>query len=290
MLDLPLADAYPPAGRRAAGRTGDPRLPNELKTAAASANKKPIGIEKLIEWAFGTEKAQLERGQSGQGRFVLPSHLGYRSMESAMIELARLGVRVDTSPAGAKFLVSDAVHIDAEMVAEVVATRDRQIALLVEDCGRTGIRPSWMPGAVPKVRPAAMHGSRRGPVPATEQAGPSQWSGGVWRPWMAAARGNRKAMEPIEDRLTPWERSNDVRRYLGHVTPIVYETSPDEIHDARARYLAWWLALHETRELLIEAQVLKVHVLTREMPPATPWLAGKPGVVEIGPRPDWRKP
>lgn len=250
---------------------------------------KPISIERLLEWTFSTEKAQLEPPAGGQ--VVIPRYLGFNSMQNAMNMMAALGRRIDTSPAGATFLGSDRCHWDAEAVAAVVAgVLDRRIAIMVAEHARAGTRPTWMAGAVPMVVPAVDVENQHGRQAKTEDAGPSAWSGGVWRKWMTEARKSRKAAARAPVPLTKFETMEETRKHLGRVCPIVFEPTRQQIDTARVNYVAWWEGVHKVREALIAGQVLRSHTITREMPPAMPWIASGEGptIVETGTKHDWR--
>ena len=80
---------------------------------------------------------------------------------------------------------------------------------------------------------------------------PARFPGGVWRPAMK----DRKGRE----------------RYEGYCTPVTYDPTPQQVAASRRDYLAWWAALHEVRERLLAAPVLRDHELTSAMPPARPW-------------------
>lgn len=247
-------------------RTPSKPLPPDLK---------PVGIERLVEWTFGDEKASLDPAAS-TGRFAIPKHLQMRTSLHAFAQMEALGVRVDVSAAGATFLASEACHWDAEAVAACVSGYfDLRTAQMIETYGRTGTRPNAMVGSEPKIEPEDWGSNAHGPLQFARAvpAGPNEYRGGVWRPEMQAIR----------------KKARGVDRFLGHCTPIVYCPHPGQIKSAREAYLKWWEALHQLREVLIDGQVLKSHRLTGEIPPAFPWLVpSETEVVETGPRPDWR--
>lgn len=255
-----------------------------------TADAKPISIEKLLEWAFGREKAELDR--SRHRGVAIPHYLGFRSFQDALNQTAILGCRIDTSPSGATFLAAESsrVHWDAESVAAVVGgLLEPRTAEMVHTYARAGTRPSWAPGARPRVEPRDVHENQHGVQPKSEPANPSVHPGGVWRAWMEDASKSVKAAKRAPAPFTPHELANI--RFLGRVTPIAYRPSQQEIDRTRAGYLAWWNALHAVREALLDGNVLKSHRLISEMPPAMPWLAEEAGptIVETGARPEWRK-
>lgn len=244
-----------------------------------------ISIEKALEWAFGAEKAQLD--PSTTERIRVPRHLGYGSMERALMEIAALGVRIDTSRSGATFVGAEAVHWDADAIAAVVAgVLDRRTAEMVVAYAKAGTRPNWRPGAEPKIEPRDQDPNGK---PRTEKASPLHWLGGAWRRWMEEARRSKKTAARAPCLFTPHEMTEESRKHLGMVTPIAYRPSSAEIDNARAHYLAWWTALHTVREHLIAGNTLRSHSLTKELPPAMPWQGdGTNPIVETGTKPDWR--
>ena len=253
-------------------------------------DKKPISIEKLLEWTFGAERAELDPKRGHMVR--IPRHLGYRSFQDVLNQTAILGCRVDTSASGATFLAheSSRVHWDAESVAAVVGgLLEPRVAEAVYAYARAGTRPTWMPGATPKIEPVDVHTNPHGTFPKTEPASPSSFPGGVWRPWMEEASRSTKAARRAG--LSESECKEENRRHLGRVTPIAYRPSAKEIERTRAAYLGWWNALHAIREALIDGSVLRSHRLINEMPPASPWLTdgAAPTLTESGARTDWRR-
>jgi hypothetical protein len=167
---------------------------------------------------------------------------------------------------------------------------ERRVVEMVVDRGGAGTRPTWMPGAVPKVEPADWVQNRYGRRPKSVPANPATFPGGVWRTWMEEARRSRKHASRSAVPLTRFEYSEEGRQYLGHCTPIRLMSMVQEIQRAREGYMAWWQALHKIREALVEGKVLRLHTLTKELPPAMPWRGdGEVGIVETGPRPDWRR-
>jgi hypothetical protein len=241
--------------------------------APESSNKKPIGVENLLQWAFGAEQAQLDPDMA-EPEYARPGV----DMIHVLIQRSILGVKVDGSGPG--LFGGRQVAWDADAVAAVVAGAlprrpgggvGRE-AEMVAAYARAGTRPTWMPGAIPKVKPLeiATHGPGRPPL--TVPANPAQFPGGVWRPNMVKRKGRH--------------------RHEGYCTPIVYEPSPQQIASARAGYMVWWQSLHKVQEMLLSApEMLKSHRVTRELPPASPWLEpGQAGeVYEEGSKPNWRK-
>lgn len=260
--------------------------------------RKQMSAERILQWAFGFEKASLDPPRDKAGSSL---GTGYRSNFDAFVEIALLGVRVDKSARGATYLADYAghVHWDAESVAGLI--RGMMDAGLMEardahaliDHARAGSRPSWMQGVAPRVIPR--------PHPDTPHDPDSGWK------WTKKGRmGREELVPPAEVRRWPLvpgtaiDRKNlsATRWFDGGVRwktfehrfcPISFAPTKQEIATAREVYVRWWTALHKLREMLIEGNVLRSHEITREMPPAFPWLEeGEAGIVETGERLDWR--
>lgn len=216
------------------------------------ADVKSIGIERLCQWAFGTEKVQLDP-VAASGAVDLPRYLGYGSIWGSLMEIAALGRRVDTSPAGATFVARETVRAadDAEAVAAVLAGMiatgdiDRRAALTVVHHATIGTRPHWYEDATPRVEP---------------------------RRWKCAGESETEKAGTI--------RYHDRGRWRTHESrycPITYAPTVQQINTTREAYLGWWQALRQLREALIGGGVLKRHRLTGAMPAAMPWIeAGMP--------------
>lgn len=246
--------------------------------------RKLLSIERFLEWAFSVELVQLEPPQD---RGSLPSRSGYASLWNSIIQMHVLGVRVDTSIAGATFLAGEAsAHWDAEAAAAVIVNSlQPRVAQMLAAHAKAGTRPTWMPGAAPRCVPAGFDGTG---APKVVDAKATNFSFGVWRPWLEAARRSKRAA--LRADFTKHEASDEVRGFAGKCTPVVMQPSRQQIETARETYVAWWTALHTVREHLIESGVLRSHELSREMPPATPWQDdGTNPLVETGTKPDWRK-
>lgn len=210
----------------------------------AGKARKRIGIEKLLEWAFGAEKAQLDP----PGTFADSQPFGVSTLY-ILQQRKLMGCRID----GGRGFIAPAVAEDAETVAAVVAgALDWRMATLVAEYGRTGQRPIWLPDSEPKPEPRLgwfeNQFTRRGK---DEYAGPGVWVGG-WGRISQLSRGRKTVHE-------------------SRIVPLTYSPSRQQIERTRADYMAWWSAIHAVREMLLAAPVLRDHELTGELPPSQPW-------------------
>lgn len=246
---------------------------------------KPIGIERLLEWAFGDQGAELDPRME-RSEFARRAN----SMEFVLMERAKLGCQIDGRGSG--FFGGRDVHWDADQVAAVCkrvlpwkpSSEGIASSQTVASYASAGTRPTWMPGAIPKVRPADWSSNQHGRQPATDKAKPgAKYPGGTWRDWMTKPtlhRCRQKGIWPLSD------HEKEHLSFIGRVTPIVFEPSRQQINACRIEYMAWWSALHTVREHLIARDVLTSHRLTREMPPSMPWVEAGEGAAWL---PEHRK-
>jgi hypothetical protein len=201
--------------------------------------RRAISIEALLVWTFRTQLAELEpprdreRDRPAVGAEWIIFQRG-----------AVLGCTIDCS----RRVLPDRVHEDAETVAAVVAgALDWRMATRVAELARAGRRPPVVTEPV-RCTAAEWRENQHGRWPAIAPALPARFPGGVWRPAMKERKGRE--------------------RYEGYCIPVTYDPTPQQVAASRRDYLAWWAALHEVRERLVAAPVLRGHELTAEMPPA----------------------
>ena len=207
------------------------------------AAKTVVSVQRILEWAFKTERVSLE----------LPEHeevllgRGYgRGTWGGMAEQEQLGCRVD---GGGK---SDP-HEDAEVVAAIVSNLTDQVggkfmAVRVSELARAGATPDWMPGAEPRIVPKHV---RFNGMSETEVCGHET---------LSFKKVDRKG------RVRTRYRREEVRW-----CPVVESPSRYQIDRARGFYAEWWLALSEIRRCLIGSGQLRRHELSAAMPPSAPW-------------------
>lgn len=199
------------------------------------ALRRPMTIAAALEWAFATERAQLDWAEE-QGDNARP---GVSTIWTIM-QRGHLGCSVD---GGGHSLP----HHEADMIASAVAHLPREhggrpIAILIAECARAGVAPDWRT-APPRWVPRAWKGENQaGPMAATEVV-----------EVLTIARRGRKVQVPVL------------------CCPVVRTVSAERIVAARARYAAWraalsWLAV-SLRDRLAEVQIVP------GLPMAEPWAA-----------------
>jgi len=135
----------------------------------------------------------------------------------------------------------------ATRIAELAPDQPFARALVsLAELTRAGRRPTCITGPV-RCTAAEWHENQHARWPVVAPALPARFPGGAWRP----ATKDRKGRE----------------RYEGYCTPVTYDPTPNQVADSRRDYLAWWAAIHEVRERLLAAPVLRDHELTSVMPP-----------------------
>ncbi|WP_306150686.1 hypothetical protein [Roseovarius sp. MMSF_3281] len=205
-----------------------------------------MSIRSAIEWAFGTEKAQLEFDESDV-QYRVGVGTEYVLMQRALLG----GVQIDVSK-GRSY-----PHDDAEIIAAAVSRLPRshgaaQAAILVAEHGRVWRAPDWMPGAEPKLVPR-------------------EWRArnhlGRWAKTEVVRRGSYLVSTPHPK--NPKRRIERWVKFVEEWCPITWELHPQEIESARMTYLRWWRALHYLRGTL--AGKLDTIEINQTMPEMKPW-------------------
>jgi len=208
-------------------------------TSAGVVRSRPrvaLDVRALLEWAFATERAELEFPARGAVEDRPTGH----GLEWVLMQRAALGVDVD---GGGRSLPAH----DADVVACTVARMPAALggagmAVVVAQHARARSSPDWMPGAEPRVEP---------------------------REWRRTRHGWRGRTEVIGRRVI--ERRG--RRIEVDVTwcPIRLWPHPDRIAEARWAWGAWVAALAWVRDELLLRGELERHEVTAALPPAAPW-------------------
>jgi len=201
--------------------------------------KRVLGVQAILEWAFGREKAQLELPPPPNADEEPHSY----GLEYVLIQRAQLGCHVD----GGRHKTGSYTHEDAEAIAAVVAglpdaLGGKRMAIRIAELARAGLTPDWMPGAVPRCVPVEVRRNQHGVRAKTEVVGVAH----------VAYRGR-------------------VRRVDILACPVTWRPHPDQIADARRAYEGWWLALGWVRDGLVAGGMLREIEVSKAMPKGRPW-------------------
>lgn len=201
--------------------------------------KRALGVQAALEWAFRTEKAQLELPQR---RDVVEEGFGF-GLEYVLLQRAALGCKVD----GGQHKMGSYTHPDAEVIAATVAGMpDRlggiRMAISVAELARAGITPDWMPGVVPRCVPVDTRQNQHGERAVTIVVGTER----------VKTRGKWRTVEVL-------------------ACPVTWRPYPEQIAAARRGYEDWWQALDWVRDGLIAGRMLREVDVTAVMPKMRPW-------------------
>ena len=208
-----------------------------LKAEAMGRVRKPIAIQRLLEWAFADECASIDFEDEG----TLAPGYGHVGNAYRMAQRGLLGCRID----GGGRSYPD--H-DADIVASAVAvlpkgSGGRRMAVQIAELARARAVPEAYVGVKPRCVPVGWHQKRfEGQKAATEHVC-----------WLSEV-GPRK-----------------VKRFESRVCPVTYQPQASMIASARRDYLQWWSALLELRVNLSICSPLSRWSVSDEMPPSQPW-------------------
>lgn len=199
-----------------------------------TAATRTMSVQQALEWAFATEKAQIDFDQYGAHQF---DRVGIDPLWRAM-RLAEVGCVVDGGG-------SSDPHPDATIIAGAVeAVLPRKMALTVVELARARRPHAWEADATPRIVPHAWHMTDDGN-------------------WTAETR-------KLEE-VTFIDRKSRVKRYRPEVCPIRYAGGARVIGEARRVYLDWYGALLEVATHLRRPNALLTIEITDDMPPLSPW-------------------
>lgn len=202
----------------------------------ARAAKREMSIKAALEWAFGTEHAQLD--------FDDMAPQGARPGMSTiwlMMQRGALGCQIDGG--GRSRPASDAETIAAALAGLPAVHGGKPMAADMAAWARAGSTPDWMPDATPRCVPVAWHNTKHGYFAQTE----------VVRVETLLYRGRKTTHDVL-------------------ACPVTFAPSAQQIGMARRRYLDWYGALLHLRHDL-RGDLLTAIRLTDAMPPLNPWLA-----------------
>jgi hypothetical protein len=195
--------------------------------------RRTMTIAAALEWAFATERAQLDFAES-LGDNVRP---GVSTLWTIQ-QRGHLGCSVD---GGGHSLP----HHEADMIASAVANLPREqggraVAILIAECARAGVAPEWRTEA-------------------------PRWTA---RAWKAENQHGRDAETEVVGTETFYRRGRRVQVPV-LACPVRLTVSADRIAAGRARYTTWraalsWLAV-SLRPRLDHVQIVP------GLPEAEPW-------------------
>ena len=211
--------------------------------------RQKVSIQRLLEWAFADECAQVDFEDAG----TLAAGYGHMGNAGRMADYGALGCRIK----GGGRSWPDA---DADLVASAVACLPegcggRRMAVQIAELARTRRTPSLFEGQVVTLRDVpcstvAVLGC--GPMAMTQNQ-----------------HGVRAATEVVGREIDASGRK--VKRFDVLVCPVVYDVPAPAIHRARRNYLQWRLALFELRMSFQTHNNMSRWVVTNQMPDPTPW-------------------
>jgi hypothetical protein len=197
-------------------------------------------IQQALEWAFRTEKAQLELPEPPDPE---RTHRAGYGLEYVLLQRAALGTKVD----GGQHKMGGYTHPDAEVIAATVAglpddLGGKRMAIRLAELARAGLTPDWMPGAVPRCVPAETKRNQHGERATTV----------VVRTERVKTRGKWRTVDIL-------------------ACPVTYTPHPQQIEAARRAYRDWVAALAWVRDLLAKGRMLRDVSVAQALPKATPW-------------------
>jgi len=206
----------------------------------AGRQKRALGVQAILDWAFRIEKAQLELPTPSRERDEEGFGFG---LEYVLLQRAQLGCKID----GGKYKTLSHTNEDAEVVAATVAgipdsLGGIRMAIHVAELARAGLTPDWMPGVVPRCVPVQTRRNQHGERAVTEVVGIER----------VLHRGRWRSVEVL-------------------ACPITWRPHPEQIEAARRGYEDWWLALVWVRDGLIACGMLREVGVTEAMPSHRPW-------------------
>ena len=201
--------------------------------------KRALGVQAILEWAFGVEKAQLELPEP---KGVSREEFGF-GLEYILMQRAALGCRID----GGQHKMGSYTHPDAEVVAATVAGMPdslggKRMAIRVAELARAGLTPDWMPGVVPRCVPVETKTNQHGERASTIVVGTER----------VLSRGKWRTVEVL-------------------ACPVTWRPHPEQIASARRSYEDWWQALDWVRDGLLAGGMLREVEVMAAMPKVRPW-------------------
>lgn len=198
--------------------------------------RQEISIQRLLEWAFADECAQVDFESEG----TLAAGYGYIGNAYRMMQRGELGCRIDGG--GRSWPDADADIVAGAVAALPEGCGGRGMAVQIAELARARRVPDAMVGAVARCVPVCWRQNQHGPRAATQVIGQGVDCSG------------RK-----------------VKRYDVLVCPVTYTHTAADIARARRNYLQWRLALMELRQTFVIHNNLSRWVVSAVMPSRAPW-------------------
>lgn len=203
------------------------------------AAKREMSIKAALEWAFGTEHAQLdfddlapEGARPGMSTIWL------------MMQRGALGCQIDGG--GRSRPASDAETIALVLATLPVALGGKPMAASIAELARAGAAPEWN-------------------IDMTHRCVPRGWS-------YENQHGRFASTVVVETVEVPGRRGARAR-FDVLACPVTYVPTASQIAMVKRRYMDWRLALRHLRAELSVPGVLNGVVLTKAMPEPAPWLS-----------------
>lgn len=197
--------------------------------------KRQMSIKSALEWAFGSECAGLDFGET-LGDNARP---GISTIWQIM-QRGQLGCSIDGG--GYSLPAADADIIASAVAALPVGCGGRAMAIEVARLARGGMSPDWFADDRPRLVPDGWRQTKHGTFAVTELV--------------------EVVRLPHRGRMV----SHEVR-----CCPVRVVPDGRQVSAARRGYLDWWGALLHLQSQLRSLRALDTLAITREMPPMTPW-------------------
>lgn len=197
--------------------------------------KRDMSIRAALEWAFGTEHAQIDFDD------LAPE--GARPGTSTiwvMMQRGQLGCQIDGG--GRSRSADDAETIAIALAALPVALGGKAMAVEIAALARAGAAPDWMPDARPRCVP---------------------------REWCRENQHGASARTVVVETIVTQNRGRKTQYHV-LACPVTFVPTAQQISMARRRYLDWYGALLHLRADLVAAGLTRIR-LTHAMPPLAPW-------------------
>ena len=214
---------------------------------------KQFNIESALYWAFTVECADLMLPYRRAPEDRYPT----TGTEYRLMQRMRLGnVPIDVS------IGRSEPHDDALTLAAIVSNTPEDLggkgmAISIAYYSRSGLRPSYMPGAVPKIEPEAWQRKNQfGRMSKTE----------VIRRYFI----NKRVPHPKNYRRRVTRRIEVVEEYC----PCIWNPSKDHIDSVRSHYQQWAEALEWIRDKAYESSDIEDVFILPDLPLKTPWIGG----------------